>query len=176
MRGIPAIGHRQLPEAGLARGGNSGRAGRGAAQEYLPLCRQGPQCHRTWLAVHPARGHPKQSGRGKGGGRLSPRRISRHGQRAGDSRAPALRRSGRDRRRPRSHAPVAQWAHHSLHRLGCRRASIRYRTTRNEETRCRFCKNACLRTFLDVRTGNADELDASVLPRPKCPFSRANSA
>jgi activator of 2-hydroxyglutaryl-CoA dehydratase/predicted nucleotide-binding protein (sugar kinase/HSP70/actin superfamily) len=29
---------------------------------------------------------------------------------------------------------------------------IRYRTTRSEETRCNFCKNACLRTFLDVRT------------------------
>ncbi|MGB9236205.1 MAG: BadF/BadG/BcrA/BcrD ATPase family protein [Terriglobales bacterium] len=29
---------------------------------------------------------------------------------------------------------------------------IRYRTTRSEETRCHFCKNACLRTFLDVRT------------------------
>ncbi len=29
---------------------------------------------------------------------------------------------------------------------------IRYRTTRSEATRCNFCKNACLRTFLDVRT------------------------
>jgi activator of 2-hydroxyglutaryl-CoA dehydratase/predicted nucleotide-binding protein (sugar kinase/HSP70/actin superfamily) len=29
---------------------------------------------------------------------------------------------------------------------------IRYRTTRSEETRCNFCKNTCLRTFLDVRT------------------------
>jgi activator of 2-hydroxyglutaryl-CoA dehydratase/predicted nucleotide-binding protein (sugar kinase/HSP70/actin superfamily) len=28
---------------------------------------------------------------------------------------------------------------------------IRYTTTCNEETRCRFCKNACLRTFLDVQ-------------------------
>jgi len=27
---------------------------------------------------------------------------------------------------------------------------IRYTTTCSEETRCRFCKNACLRTFLDV--------------------------
>jgi activator of 2-hydroxyglutaryl-CoA dehydratase/predicted nucleotide-binding protein (sugar kinase/HSP70/actin superfamily) len=32
---------------------------------------------------------------------------------------------------------------------------IRYRTTRSEETRCNFCKNACLRTFLDVRTDDA---------------------
>ncbi len=29
-------------------------------------------------------------------------------------------------------------------------ANIRYRTTRNEETRCYFCKNNCLRTFIDV--------------------------
>lgn len=27
---------------------------------------------------------------------------------------------------------------------------LRYRSTRNEETRCSFCKNACLRTFLDL--------------------------
>jgi predicted CoA-substrate-specific enzyme activase len=29
---------------------------------------------------------------------------------------------------------------------------IEYRTTRNEGTRCNFCKNNCLRTFIDVRT------------------------
>jgi len=28
---------------------------------------------------------------------------------------------------------------------------IRYRTTRSEETRCNFCKNRCLRTFLDIQ-------------------------
>ena len=30
--------------------------------------------------------------------------------------------------------------------------SIRYRTTRSEDTRCYFCKNKCLRTFIDVKT------------------------
>ncbi len=30
--------------------------------------------------------------------------------------------------------------------------SIQYRTTRNEQTRCSFCRNTCLRTFIDVRT------------------------
>lgn len=30
-----------------------------------------------------------------------------------------------------------------------------YRTTRSEETRCHFCKNTCLRTFVDVRTGDS---------------------
>ena len=32
--------------------------------------------------------------------------------------------------------------------------TITYRTTHSEDTRCNFCKNACLRTFLDVQTGN----------------------
>lgn len=30
--------------------------------------------------------------------------------------------------------------------------SIRYKSTRNEDTRCYFCKNKCLRTFIDVET------------------------
>ncbi len=34
--------------------------------------------------------------------------------------------------------------------------SIQYRTTVGEETRCRFCKNHCLRTFIDIGTGNGD--------------------
>jgi predicted CoA-substrate-specific enzyme activase len=34
--------------------------------------------------------------------------------------------------------------------------NIRYRTTRNEDTRCYFCKNNCLRTFIDVDTTGAE--------------------
>lgn len=33
--------------------------------------------------------------------------------------------------------------------------NIRYRTTRNENTRCYFCKNNCLRTFIDVDVSGA---------------------
>jgi activator of 2-hydroxyglutaryl-CoA dehydratase/predicted nucleotide-binding protein (sugar kinase/HSP70/actin superfamily) len=33
---------------------------------------------------------------------------------------------------------------------------ISYRTTHNEDTRCHFCKNACLRTFMDVQTGDGE--------------------
>jgi predicted CoA-substrate-specific enzyme activase len=33
---------------------------------------------------------------------------------------------------------------------------IQYRTTVGEETRCHFCKNHCLRTFIDIGTGNGD--------------------
>jgi activator of 2-hydroxyglutaryl-CoA dehydratase/predicted nucleotide-binding protein (sugar kinase/HSP70/actin superfamily) len=32
---------------------------------------------------------------------------------------------------------------------------ITYRTTRNEDTRCNFCKNNCLRTFIDVKMGDS---------------------
>jgi predicted CoA-substrate-specific enzyme activase len=35
-------------------------------------------------------------------------------------------------------------------------ARVAFRTTRNEATRCRFCENACLRTFVDVRAGEPD--------------------
>src|SRR5690606_29742809 len=35
-------------------------------------------------------------------------------------------------------------------------ASIEYRTARGEETRCNFCKNRCVRTFIDVRTGDRE--------------------
>jgi predicted CoA-substrate-specific enzyme activase len=35
---------------------------------------------------------------------------------------------------------------------------IEYRTTRNEETRCHFCKNDCLRTFIDIRTQPQNDL------------------
>jgi len=34
--------------------------------------------------------------------------------------------------------------------------NISYRTTRNEDTRCNFCKNNCLRTFIDIHTGSND--------------------
>ncbi|MAT39845.1 MAG: CoA activase [Ectothiorhodospiraceae bacterium] len=34
--------------------------------------------------------------------------------------------------------------------------NIVYKTTRNEETRCHFCKNKCLRTFIDINTGAED--------------------
>ena len=36
-------------------------------------------------------------------------------------------------------------------------ARITYRTARGEDTRCRFCTNECLRTFIDVSTGGGTE-------------------
>ena len=40
--------------------------------------------------------------------------------------------------------------------------SIRYRTTRNEDTRCYFCKNNCLRTFIDVDVSGTTTQPAQV--------------
>jgi predicted CoA-substrate-specific enzyme activase len=40
---------------------------------------------------------------------------------------------------------------------------IEYRTTRNENTRCNFCKNNCLRTFIDIKTTS----DTSFIPIKK---------
>ena len=34
---------------------------------------------------------------------------------------------------------------------------ISYETHRNENTRCYFCKNKCMRTFIDVQIASADE-------------------
>jgi predicted CoA-substrate-specific enzyme activase len=42
---------------------------------------------------------------------------------------------------------------------------IEYRTTRNEATRCNFCKNNCLRTFIDIRT--EPKTDLSLVPIQK---------
>jgi predicted nucleotide-binding protein (sugar kinase/HSP70/actin superfamily) len=39
---------------------------------------------------------------------------------------------------------------------------IEFRTTRSEATRCYFCKNKCLRTFIDVKTGDANPDDKTV--------------
>jgi len=36
-------------------------------------------------------------------------------------------------------------------------ANITYETHRNENTRCYFCKNKCMRTFIDVKIADADE-------------------
>lgn len=42
--------------------------------------------------------------------------------------------------------------------------AIKYRTTRNESTRCYFCKNNCLRTFIDVDVSEAAGGDGAAAP------------
>jgi len=43
---------------------------------------------------------------------------------------------------------------------------ITYRTTRNESTRCNFCKNNCLRTFIDIKMGGETSPRPSPAPAP----------
>lgn len=58
--------------------------------------------------------------------------------------------------------------------IGISRArQIRHRTIRNEQTRCYFCKNLCLRTFIDVYTGDADP--PAQLPPAEAPESGRGS-
>jgi predicted nucleotide-binding protein (sugar kinase/HSP70/actin superfamily) len=42
---------------------------------------------------------------------------------------------------------------------------IEYRSTRNEDTRCNFCKNTCLRTFIDIKMD-------TLLPLPVTPVKK----
>jgi len=41
---------------------------------------------------------------------------------------------------------------------------VEYRTTRNEATRCNFCKNTCLRTFIDIKTATTAEPPKNFVP------------
>jgi len=49
---------------------------------------------------------------------------------------------------------------------------IEYRTTRNEATRCNFCKNNCLRTFIDIKTASAPEPPKNFVPIAKVKVSK----
>lgn len=50
-------------------------------------------------------------------------------------------------------------------------AQVAYKTTRNESTRCYFCKNKCLRTFIDVatdeKTKDLIQFDLTTIPKDK---------
>ncbi|MFQ5791644.1 MAG: CoA activase, partial [Acidobacteriota bacterium] len=41
--------------------------------------------------------------------------------------------------------------------------AIEYTTTRDENTRCYFCKNKCLRTFIDVKTARPPSTEEAFL-------------
>lgn len=58
-------------------------------------------------------------------------------------------------------------ANHRTSFIGLDRVQqIQFRTTRNENTRCYFCKNKCLRTFIDVKTGEAAPAEAQAGGKP----------
>ena len=145
-----------FPAPGLAGGRNPGRLGDGAAQECFLVCRQGTKPCCPGHAFHSAGRHAEQSCRRQGGGGLPAHHLPLHGERTGDCCSPALRRIGSNRCRHRSHSLVAQRALTTFIGLDAVR-KISYRTTHSEDTRCHFCKNACLRTFLDVQTGVTED-------------------
>ncbi|HLG18593.1 MAG TPA: acyl-CoA dehydratase activase-related protein, partial [Bdellovibrionota bacterium] len=53
-------------------------------------------------------------------------------------------------------------------------ASIEYKTATDERTRCYFCKNKCLRTFIDIKKRDAEE-DAEVVYQSKVPLDKGMS-
>ena len=79
-------------------------------------------------------------------------RVRGTGVEAGGHRPQALRRVGRHRLRARSpSAGHEQRPSDDVHRSRCRAADpVSHHA--NEDTRCYFCKNKCLRTFIDVKT------------------------
>ena len=54
-------------------------------------------------------------------------------------------------------------------------ANIQYKTTREEATRCYFCKNKCLRTFIDVKTNRFRRI-TSRRRRPRFRWKKARNA
>jgi activator of 2-hydroxyglutaryl-CoA dehydratase len=127
---------------------------------WRPCCRRtsgstspDPEPGQARHALRAAGRHAAQPGGREGGGRLHPVELPRadvepeiivheHCGESGAIGAPSRRcASGRTARRRRSSASRP-----------CER-KITYRTTRNEATRCNFCKNNCLRTFIDVKMG-----------------------
>ena len=150
LRRVHAIGHREFPAPGLAGGGNSRGPGRGASEECVPLRRQHSEPRGAGHALRPARWHAEQYGGREGGSRFHPQQLPRRRQEAGNHRSRILRRIRRDRRGGRSRCACGATAcTPSFVGLDAVR-KIEYRTTRNEDTRCNFCKNNCLRTFIDI--------------------------
>ncbi|MFQ5422874.1 MAG: BadF/BadG/BcrA/BcrD ATPase family protein [Phycisphaerae bacterium] len=49
--------------------------------------------------------------------------------------------------------------------------TIQYHTTRSEDTRCYFCKNKCLRTFIDVKTDDPPTVEVGSDSPPASPGS-----
>ena len=69
----------------------------------------------------------------------------------------------------RSRTPVGQRPQSAPSSGSTPARNIQYKTTREEATRCYFCKNKCLRTFIDVKT-NLIQLDYKPPAKTKVPL------
>ena len=72
LRGVHAVGHRELPAPGLARGGDPGGPGGGAAEERVPVRGEHSESGGARIALRAAGRHAEQHGRGEGGGGFHP--------------------------------------------------------------------------------------------------------
>ncbi len=118
LRGLHAVRYREFPAPGLARGGDSGRLGRRAAQECISLCCQHPQPCSAGHAFRSARRNAKQPGCGQGRGGFHPQQLPGSGQKPEIIVHEHLRRVRRHRRGGRVAAAVAQGPADDIHRPG----------------------------------------------------------
>ncbi len=175
LRGFHAVRYRQLSAPGLARGRNSRRTGCRTAEERFPLCCQHSKSRGARLALCSARRNAEQPRRRKGRSRFHPQQFPRLRPPARNHRARALRRVGRNRRRAEALRLWRNGQQTTFVGLDAVRR-IQYRTTRNEATRCYFCKNNCLRTFIDVRTEPVQRTSFRSRKSPKFRSCAASSA
>jgi len=106
LRGFHAVGHRRLPEAGMARRGDHGRAGQRAAEEHLALRQPDPQPRQARAQFRPPGRDPAQPGGGQGPGGLHRGALPGQGGDGQRLRPPAHRRVRRHRFRARGDPPV----------------------------------------------------------------------
>ncbi len=164
LRGLHAVRHRRLPAAGLGGRGDHGRARHRAAEEHLALRRADPEPGAARAATSCSRAARSTTWR-RSRRRWTSSRARFHGAGEKPQRLGAqARRRVRARSAPRSRRCASTRTAHrtQLHRARRRSAQIAYQTTRSEDTRCYFCKNKCLRTFIDVKTGAAPGAAAGV--------------
>ena len=99
MRGIHAIGHRELPAARLAGGRNSCWPGCGSAEKCVSVCGQHSESRGAGYALRAARRHTEQHGSSESRSGFHPKQLPRSRKKARDYRARVLRRIRRNRRR-----------------------------------------------------------------------------
>ncbi len=155
LRGLHAVGHRRFPAAGLEAGRDHGRAGSGVAEEHLAVRLADSEHRGARDKLRPAGRDAAQSGGRQIAGRFHRVALQRQGNPASTSsststaasRAPSARRS----KSIRLWGNGKQSSFIGLDKVG----QVSYDTHRNENTRCYFCKNKCLRTFIDVKVVGA---------------------
>ena len=171
LRGVHAVRHRELPAPGLARGRDPGRAGRGAAEERVPLRGQHSEPRGAGLALRAAGRNAEQPGRREGRSGLHPQQLPRDRQdsrrssftsTAANPARSALRRNrcvcGATASRPPSSAWRPSAKSNTAPRATKTRAAISARTT------------ACARSSTSARRPRTDESFVPIQKVTKVPL------